>query len=75
VQLAATLFDGGKRRAQVRLTQAAYDATLANYKQTLLTGCISDLPVTDPVSPANPRGFTYQCVAARVVSCSSAAGV
>jgi NodT family efflux transporter outer membrane factor (OMF) lipoprotein len=38
VQLAATLFDGGKRRAQVRLTQAAYDATVANYKQTVLTG-------------------------------------
>ena len=37
-QLAATLFDGGKRRAQVRLTQAAYDATVANYRQTVLTG-------------------------------------
>jgi NodT family efflux transporter outer membrane factor (OMF) lipoprotein len=37
-QLAETLFDGGKRRAQVRLTQAAYDATVANYRQTVLTG-------------------------------------
>ena len=37
-QLAETLFDGGKRRAQVRLTEAAYDATVANYRQTVLTG-------------------------------------
>jgi NodT family efflux transporter outer membrane factor (OMF) lipoprotein len=37
-QIAETLFDGGKRRAQVRLTEAAYDATVANYKQTVLTG-------------------------------------
>jgi NodT family efflux transporter outer membrane factor (OMF) lipoprotein len=36
-QVAQTLFDGGKRRAQVRLTEAAYDATVANYKQTVLT--------------------------------------
>jgi NodT family efflux transporter outer membrane factor (OMF) lipoprotein len=37
-QLAETLFDGGKRHAQVKLTQAAYDATVANYRQTVLTG-------------------------------------
>lgn len=37
-QLAAPLFDGGKRRGQVRLTEAAYDATVANYRQTVLTG-------------------------------------
>jgi len=37
-QLAETLFDGGKRRAQVHLTEAAYDTTVANYKQTVLTG-------------------------------------
>lgn len=36
-QLAETLFDAGKRRAQVKLTQAAYDATVANYRQTVLT--------------------------------------
>jgi NodT family efflux transporter outer membrane factor (OMF) lipoprotein len=36
-QLAETLFDAGKRRAQVRVTQAAYDATVANYRQTVLT--------------------------------------
>jgi NodT family efflux transporter outer membrane factor (OMF) lipoprotein len=36
-QLAGTLFDAGKRHAQVRLTQAAYDATVANYRQTVLT--------------------------------------
>jgi NodT family efflux transporter outer membrane factor (OMF) lipoprotein len=38
VQVAETLFDGGKRRAQVRLSQAAYDSTVANYRQTVLTG-------------------------------------
>jgi NodT family efflux transporter outer membrane factor (OMF) lipoprotein len=38
VQLAETLFDGGKRRAQVRLTQAEYDAAVATYKQAVLTG-------------------------------------
>ncbi len=37
-QLAETLFDAGKRRAQVKVTQAAYDATVANYRQTVLTG-------------------------------------
>src|SRR4030095_1523823 len=38
VQAAETLFDGGKRRAQVRVTEAAYDTTVANYKETVLTG-------------------------------------
>ena len=37
-QLAETLFDAGKRRAQVDLAQAAYEATVANYRQTVLTG-------------------------------------
>ena len=36
--MAETIFDGGRRRAQVRLTEAAYDATVANYRQTVLTG-------------------------------------
>ena len=36
-QLAEALFDAGKRRAQVRFTQAAYDATVASYRQTVLT--------------------------------------
>jgi NodT family efflux transporter outer membrane factor (OMF) lipoprotein len=35
-QLAETLFEGGKRRAQVKLTEAAYDATVASYRQTVL---------------------------------------
>jgi NodT family efflux transporter outer membrane factor (OMF) lipoprotein len=37
-QLAATLFDGGKRRAQVNVSQSAYDSTIANYRETVLTG-------------------------------------
>ncbi|HZY08263.1 MAG TPA: efflux transporter outer membrane subunit, partial [Ilumatobacteraceae bacterium] len=37
-QLAATLFDGGKRRAQVQVSEAAYDTTVANYRETVLTG-------------------------------------
>jgi len=36
-QLALTLFDAGKRRAQVDLEEAAYDATVATYRQTVLT--------------------------------------
>jgi NodT family efflux transporter outer membrane factor (OMF) lipoprotein len=36
-QLAGSLFDAGKRRAQVQLTEAAYDATVANFRQTVLT--------------------------------------
>ena len=36
-QLAQTLFDAGKRRAQVKVTEAAYDATVADYRQTVLT--------------------------------------
>ena len=38
VQVAATLLDGGRRRAQVKVTEAAYDTTVANYKETVLTG-------------------------------------
>ncbi|HEY2150935.1 MAG TPA: efflux transporter outer membrane subunit, partial [Vicinamibacterales bacterium] len=36
-QLAATLFEGGKRRAQTDLSEAAYDESVANYRQTVLT--------------------------------------
>ena len=32
-----TLFDGGRRRAVSRQARAAYDATVANYRQTTLT--------------------------------------
>jgi NodT family efflux transporter outer membrane factor (OMF) lipoprotein len=37
-QLAQTIFDGGRRRAQVKLSEAAYDTAVASYKQTVLTG-------------------------------------
>ena len=36
-QLAQTLFDKGKRQAQISLTQATYDGTVAGYRQTVLT--------------------------------------
>jgi NodT family efflux transporter outer membrane factor (OMF) lipoprotein len=36
-QLAATLFDGGLRKGQLRLSKAAYDASVATYRQTVLT--------------------------------------
>jgi NodT family efflux transporter outer membrane factor (OMF) lipoprotein len=35
-QLAQTIFDFGRRRAQVEITEAAYDAQVANYRQTAL---------------------------------------
>ncbi|HEX5431770.1 MAG TPA: efflux transporter outer membrane subunit [Bryobacteraceae bacterium] len=35
--LAQTLFEGGQRRAAVEQAQAAYDATAASYRQTVLT--------------------------------------
>ena len=35
--LAQTIFDAGKRRAQLRQTVAAYDATVAGYRQTVLS--------------------------------------
>jgi NodT family efflux transporter outer membrane factor (OMF) lipoprotein len=35
--LAQTLLDGGLRRAQVDVAQAAYDQSVANYRQTVLT--------------------------------------
>lgn len=35
--LAQTIFDGGLRRATVQQYQAAYDQTVANYRQTALT--------------------------------------
>ncbi len=36
--LAASIFDGGLRRAQTNAAIAAYDVTVANYKQIVLTG-------------------------------------
>ncbi|MGO9933564.1 MAG: efflux transporter outer membrane subunit [Steroidobacteraceae bacterium] len=36
--LAETLFDGGVRRAQVAQARAAYDGTVASYRQTVLAG-------------------------------------
>jgi NodT family efflux transporter outer membrane factor (OMF) lipoprotein len=36
-QVAETLFDAGKRKAQVAEARAAYDATVANYRQSVLT--------------------------------------
>ncbi|MGV8059175.1 MAG: efflux transporter outer membrane subunit [Smithellaceae bacterium] len=36
--LAATVFDGGARQAQTKQTMAAYDGTVAYYRQTVLTG-------------------------------------
>jgi len=36
--LAATIFDGGARRAQTDMAVAAYDAAVAQYKQTVLAG-------------------------------------
>jgi NodT family efflux transporter outer membrane factor (OMF) lipoprotein len=37
-QLAETLIDGGLRRAQVAQARAAYQASVASYRQTVLTG-------------------------------------
>lgn len=36
-QLAETLFDAGRRHAQVAQIEASYDATVSNYRQTVLT--------------------------------------
>jgi NodT family efflux transporter outer membrane factor (OMF) lipoprotein len=36
-QVAETIFDAGRRRATVEQNIAAYDATVANYRQTVLT--------------------------------------
>ncbi len=36
-QVAETALDFGRRRAQVEMAQASYDATVANYRQTALT--------------------------------------
>jgi len=35
--MSEVVFEGGKRRAQVSLTEAQYDATVANYRQSVLT--------------------------------------
>jgi outer membrane protein TolC len=36
-ELAETLYDAGRRRATLNQSIAAYDATVANYRQTVLT--------------------------------------
>lgn len=38
LSMTQTLFDGGLRGAQVDQARAAYDASIANYQQTVLTG-------------------------------------
>jgi NodT family efflux transporter outer membrane factor (OMF) lipoprotein len=35
--MSEVVFEGGKRRAQVKMTEAQYDATVANYRQSVLT--------------------------------------
>lgn len=37
-QLAMTLFDGGQRAAEVERSEAVYDQTVAQYRQTVLSG-------------------------------------
>jgi NodT family efflux transporter outer membrane factor (OMF) lipoprotein len=37
-QLALTLFDGGRRSAELERSEAAYDQTVAQYRQTVLDG-------------------------------------
>ena len=37
-QMVETIFEKGKRHAQVELAQATYDSTVAHYRQTVLTG-------------------------------------
>jgi outer membrane protein TolC len=37
-QFAMTLFDGGQRSAEVERTEAVYDQTVAQYRQTVLDG-------------------------------------
>jgi len=36
-ELSQTIFDAGRRKARVGIAQADYDATVANYRQTVLT--------------------------------------
>jgi NodT family efflux transporter outer membrane factor (OMF) lipoprotein len=36
-QLTQTIFDAGRRKSQVTISRAAYDATVASYRQTSLT--------------------------------------
>lgn len=36
-QLAQTIFDAGRRKSQVLISEAAYDSTVASYRQTALT--------------------------------------
>ncbi len=35
--MSQVVFEGGKRRAEVSMTEAQYDATVANYRQAVLT--------------------------------------
>jgi NodT family efflux transporter outer membrane factor (OMF) lipoprotein len=35
--MSEVVFEGGKRRSQVKMTEAQYDATVANYRQSVLT--------------------------------------
>lgn len=63
-QLATVLFDAGKRRAQVAVAEATYDATVADYRQTVLTGFqeveddLATIRTLDTESDVVSRGIT-----------------
>jgi len=69
--LAATIFDGGARRAQTNMALAAYDAAVAQYKRTVLAGLqevednLAALRVFDEERAVQDAAVTSAGVAAR----------
>lgn len=78
--LAQTLFDGGLRRAHSEQALAAYDATVAQYKQTVLGGFqevednLAALRVLDQEAQAQQRAVTAARLAERLALAQYRAG-
>ena len=53
--IAETIFDGGRRRSQVRSARAAADLAFANYKQTVLSGLEDVEDATQSLNAARAR--------------------
>ncbi len=66
-QVAQTIFDGGRLRAQVRGQRAAADAAFLNYKQVVLTALedVENAVVALDTATAREREFTVAADAAR----------
>jgi NodT family efflux transporter outer membrane factor (OMF) lipoprotein len=80
-QLTQTLFDGGLRRAQTAQARAAYDASVANYRQTVLSAFqdvednLADLRVLEQEAQVQTEAVTLAKQSQRLATNQYQAGI